>query len=326
MQKAVITGAFSYTGSAVARELLERGWQVHTLTNRSTPPGCQNITAAPLRFNREHIEHELAGADLFINTYWIRLPWRDQTFDTAVDNSRLMLRAAKDAGVDRVVYISVSNAARGTSLGYYAGKVRVESFVRSEFRNYAIVRPTLVVGPHDVLSNNIAWFLRHFPFFPVPDGGSYRLQPITLSDTARIIVDAGESTENQQIDAAGPDIMTFREYLLLLQKACGLSRWMPSVRGWLSLLLLKPIELLLQDIVLTEEELFGLQQELLVSQDAPLGTANVANWLMENGDAMGCTYINDLRRHFGRDAAMPVGAIAYPEPRPVPTPRETPQS
>ena len=55
MKKAVITGAFSYTGSAVARELLRRGWQVHTLTNRSRAAGCEMISAAPLRFERQHI-------------------------------------------------------------------------------------------------------------------------------------------------------------------------------------------------------------------------------------------------------------------------------
>lgn len=72
MQKAVITGAFSYTGSAVAQELLRRGWRVHTLTNRSTPPESQSISTAPLRFERQHLERELSGADLFINTYSLR--------------------------------------------------------------------------------------------------------------------------------------------------------------------------------------------------------------------------------------------------------------
>jgi NADH dehydrogenase len=241
--------------------------------------------------------------DLFINTYWIRIPWGGQTFDTAVHNSKLLLGAAKEAGVARVVHVSVSNAALGTNLGYYAGKNRVESYIRAELDNYAIVRPTLVVGPNDVLSNNIAWFLRHFSFFPVPDGGGCRMQPITLADTARIIVEAGESQENQQIDAAGPDIMSFREYLLLLQTACGVRRWMPAVPGWLALLILKPIEVLLRDIVLTKEELLGLEQELLVSKQAPLGTAHVDEWLMANGSAMGRTYVNDLRRHFGHDSS-----------------------
>ncbi len=306
MKRAVITGAFSYTGAAVAEELLRRGWRVHTLTNRSAPPGCDHISAAPLRFDPEHLRQQFADADLFINTYWIRLPWRGHTFGRAVENSKMLLGAARDAGVERTVHLSVSNAEQGTNLGYYAGKDRVESYIEAEIDNYAIVRPTLVVGPNDVLSNNIAWFLRRFPFFPVPDGGNCRLQPITLSDAARIIVDAAEARGNQRIDAAGPDIMSFRDYLALLQKACGVRRWRPSVPGWLCLLMLKPIELLLRDIVLTKEELQGLQQELLLSREAPLGTASVEQWLMENGDIMGRAYVNDLRRHFGRDSCRPV--------------------
>ena len=119
-------------------------------------------------------------------------------------------------------------------------------------------------------------------------------------------MDAGESKENQQIDAAGPDIMSFREYLGILQRACGVRRWMPGVPGWLSLLTLKPIELLLRDIVLTKEELLGLKQELLVSKKAPLGTESVEKWLMENAGALGYTYVNDLQRHFGRDSSKPV--------------------
>jgi NADH dehydrogenase len=264
------------------------------------------MDASPLRFDRLYLEQTVAGADLFINTYWIRCPWQGQTFDSAVENSMLLLRAARSAGVARIVHVSVSNAARGTNLGYYAGKARVESFVRAELGNHAIVRPTLVVGNGDVLTNNIAWFLRRFPFFPLPDGGQYCLQPVTLEDTARIIVDAGESAENQEIDAAGPDIMTFREYLLLLQDACGLRRWMPRVPSWLTLLMLKPIEFLLRDIVLTKEELMGLQQELLVSERTPLGTSSVKEWLMQNGHSLGRAYVNDLRRHFGRASRVPI--------------------
>ncbi len=306
MRKAVVTGAFSYIGSAAAKELLDRGWQVRTLTNRDAPPDCGQITSAPLKFDREHLERELAGADLFVNTYWIRLPYGGQTFESAVGNSKLLLGAAKSAGVDRVVHVSVSNAERGTNLGYYAGKDRVEDFIRSELENYAIVRPTLVVGPRDVLSSNIAWFLRRFPFFPMPNGGNCRVQPVTLEDTGRIIVDAAECRENQQVDAAGPDIITFREYLLLLQKACGVKRWMPSVPGWLSLFLLKPIGWMLQDIVLTKEELMGLEQELLISHHPPTGTSSVEAWLMENGESIGCAYANDLKRHFGCDSSKAV--------------------
>jgi|TARA_B100001971_G_scaffold213828_1_gene248463 NADH dehydrogenase len=220
--RAVITGAFSYTGSAVARQLVERGWTVHTLTNRARPPGTEHITTAPFRFEESHLRKELADADAFINTYWIRLPWKGQTFETAVERSKMLFQVAKEVNVPRVVPVSVSNAADGRNLGYYRGKADVEEALRESGLSYGIVRPTLIVGPSDVLTNNIAWFLRHFPFFPIPGGGDYRLQPVTLEDTARIILG---------------DITLTKEELLGLEQELLLSHESPrggeSVEEWL---------------------------------------------------------------------------------------------
>ena len=50
-KRAVITGAFSYTGAAAAAELLARGWRVHTLSNRHGPSDSP-LSASPLRFER----------------------------------------------------------------------------------------------------------------------------------------------------------------------------------------------------------------------------------------------------------------------------------
>ncbi|MHC5012418.1 MAG: SDR family oxidoreductase, partial [Planctomycetota bacterium] len=211
-RRAVVTGAFSYIGSAVTRALLDRGWTVHTLTNRTRPAGAEAVTAAPLRFEREHLVREFRGADALVNTFWIRLPHDGRDFETAVADSRRLVEAAAAARVGRVVHVSVSNATLTSDLGYYRGKAKVEEVVRSAGCPYAIVRPTLVVGPSDVLTSNIAWFLRRFPVFPVPGGGHYRLQPVTLEDTGRIIADAVEAEEDLEIDAAGPDTMTFRAY------------------------------------------------------------------------------------------------------------------
>jgi NAD(P)-dependent dehydrogenase (short-subunit alcohol dehydrogenase family) len=72
-RRAVVTGAFSYIGAAVARELCGRGWQVHTLTRRHAPSETQ-VTASDLRFDAEYLEQVLRNADAFVNTYWIRFP------------------------------------------------------------------------------------------------------------------------------------------------------------------------------------------------------------------------------------------------------------
>jgi uncharacterized protein YbjT (DUF2867 family) len=296
-RRAVITGAFSYTGAAIAAELLARGWRVHTLTNRQGPPGSP-ISASPLRFEPDYLRHELREADVFVNTYWIRLPHAGQTFATAVERSAVLLDAAVAAGVKRLVQISVSNAHAGRALGYYRGKADVEDRVRGFPGSHAIVRPTLVVGPRDVLTTNVAWLLRRFPCFPVPAGRS-RLQPITLADTARIIADAAEDPTSIELDAAGPEVMTFMEYVRLVASACRVRRIILPAPAWLALAGLRFVEPFLGDVVLTREELLGLERELLLSHEPPRGKESVGAWLSGQSAELGRRYVNDRRRHFG---------------------------
>ena len=305
-RRVVITGAFSYIGSAAAAVLHARGWQVHTLTNRRAPAGEQRFTASPLVFELDPLVAALKNADAFVNTYWVRLPHAAIDFHTAVANSKILVHAAEIAQTRRLVHVSVSNASLQSGLGYYHGKAEVDAFVGECSVSHAIVRPTLVVGPSDVLTNNIAWFLRFFPFFPVPDGGRFRLQPVTLADTGRIIADAVESPEPLDVDAAGPEILTFREYVVGLARACRVRRAIFGVPGWLALAGIRLLEPFLGDVVLTREELLGLKQELLLSHKPPLGTQRVSDWLMDNGRGLGRRYVNDMRRHFGAQSKEPV--------------------
>lgn len=305
MKRVVVTGAFSYTGAAVARELLARGYRVHTLTNRRTPPGAESITRAPLVFEPAELERQLAGADAFVNTFWVRLPHGGQTFDTAVAQSRLLIDAAVRTGA-RLVHVSVSNAESGRDLGYYRGKADVEAAVRAASIGHAIVRPTLIVGPGDVLTSNIAWFLRRFPFFPLPGGGGYRLQPVTLSDVGRIVADAVEAETDMEIDAAGREVFTFAEYVGLLARVCAIKRAVVPVPRGLALAGLRLLQPFLRDIILTREELLGLEHELLLSHEPPRGRESVTAWIAQHAASLGRRYVNDLARHFEGGASVPV--------------------
>ena len=129
----VVTGAFSYTGGFIARRLLEVGRQVITLTNHPDRehPLSGVVQAYPYAFNHpEQFVRALEGVDTLYNTYWIRFPHSGVNFDTAVQNTQVLLKAAKQSGIRRIVHISVTNPSPDTELPYFRGKWQVEREVR----------------------------------------------------------------------------------------------------------------------------------------------------------------------------------------------------
>lgn len=299
----VVTGAFSYTGRGIARRLLAQERRVRTLTNHPQRPGTEDIKVdvAPLQFtDRAALVESLRGADVLYNTYWVRFKHGNLGFGDAIANTRTLIGAAVEAGVRKVVQISVSNPSIDSHLDYYAGKARTEEAVRSSGLLWAIVRPTLVFGAGDILINNIAWLLRRMPVFIVPGLGAYRVQPVALEDVAEIATWAAEQSDNVTVDAAGPDIVTYAELVEGIAIAVGRRPRFVYLPPKLTLLAGDLVGAYMRDIILTRQELQGLMEELLVSNEKPRGTRSIDNWLLANADTLGRTYASELDRHFRR--------------------------
>ena len=159
----------------------------------------------------------MRGADTLYNTYWIDSNYGADAFAGAVRRSQQLFAAAREAGIRRLVHISIANPT-ASDHPYYASKAALEEALQSTGLSYGIVRPTLVYGEGDVLINNIAWVLRHFPIFAIPGDGAYRLQPVHVDDVAAIAVAAGLTRDNLTVDAAGPDILRFDELVRMLRQ------------------------------------------------------------------------------------------------------------
>ena len=296
----VVTGAFSYTGRHIAEALLARGRGVRTLTRRPAPAGhplAETVEARPFAFDDSLVE-SLAGADTLYNTYWVRFERGETTFARAVENTRLLFDAAKRAGVRRVVHVSVANASPDSPFAYFRGKAATEEALRVSGLSHAIVRPTLVFGPGDILVNNVAWALRHVPVFLIAGDGRDEVQPVSVFDASRICVEAGASEENAAVDAAGPERYAFEDYIRLVKRASGgrarIGHAPPSVVVATSRL----AGLFLRDVVLTRDELGMLEAGLLVSHEEPRGRDNFAAWLEQNGSTLGRKYASELGRNY----------------------------
>jgi uncharacterized protein YbjT (DUF2867 family) len=294
----VVTGAFSYTGRWIAEELRGRGREVVTLSRSAPPPGSP-IRAEPLQFaDSDALARSLDGAETLYNTYWIRFERGASTFDRAVRNTEVLFAAAVRAGVPRIVHLSVTNAAPSSPLPYFRGKGELEDALREGGHSYAIVRPTLVFGREDILVNNIAWGLRRFPVFLMPGGGGYRVQPVSVRDTARIAVEAGLSGDEIEVDAAGPETLTFEALVRLVAAAIGAKARIVHAPARLALAAAAVVGWSHRDVMLTREELAGLTASLLTSKATPLGTERFTDWVRANANALGRAYVSELARNF----------------------------
>lgn len=295
----VVTGAFSYTGRHIAEELLARGRSVRTLTRAADPthPLARRIEVAPLAFDERLVE-SLTGADTLYNTYWVRFERGETTFASAVQNTAALFASAQRTGVRRIVHISVANPDAASSIPYFRGKARTEEMLRQLGVSHAVVRPTLVYGPGDILVNNIAWGLRHVPVFLIGSDGRSLVQPVSVTDTAALCVEAGARDDVVTLDAAGPDRWTYEDFVRLIRRAVrGRARIWHSPTG-VALAAARVAGLLLRDVVVTRDELRALGAGLLVSHEPPAGSDRFERWLTANADQLGRRYTSELGRNF----------------------------
>ncbi|MFZ5809292.1 MAG: SDR family oxidoreductase [Chloroflexota bacterium] len=297
----VVTGAFGYIGRYITAHLLESGEAVKTITthpHKPNPFGAA-VEAFPYNFNHpDHLTASLRGAKTLYNTYWVRFEYGGSTFQQAVRNTAILFDCARRAGVEKIVHISVTNASLESNLPYYRGKALQEQELIRCGVPYAIVRPTLVFGIEDILVNNIAWLMRKFPVFPIFGSGEYRLQPVYVGNLAEIAVACAKGSHSMMIDVTGPEDFTFEEFLEQMagkiKPDLKLFHFPPAVGIALGYL----IGLAVRDVILTRDELRGLMDGMLTSQESPAGNMRFSEWLEAHKDEIGTSYSSELGRHF----------------------------
>ena len=294
-----VTGAFGYSGKYIAKRLLDRGHEVITLTNSPDRenPFAGRIKPYPFNFdNPKELTESLRGVSTLYNTYWVRFNHKLFKHADAVRNTERLFEAAKAAGVERIVHVSITNPSEDSPLEYFSGKARLERALADTGLSYAILRPTVLFGREDILINNIAWALRCLPVFGVFGKGEYRLQPIHVDDIAGLAVEQGDRRGNVTINAIGPETFTYKNLVKTIGELIGKNRPVIStppsvgfVAGWI-------LGKFVGDVMITREEIKGLMADLLYVDSAPTGTTVLTDWIREHADSLGRKYTSELAR------------------------------
>jgi len=296
----VVTGAFSYSGAAIARELRASGRRVRTLTGHpGRAPPQTPIEVRRLDFgDPTGLAESLRGAQTLYNTYWVRFRRGQVDHAAAVANSRVLFRAAGDAGVQRIVHISITRPSITSPYPYFRGKAEVERALAESGVSYAVLRPAVLFGGDGVLINNIAWLLRRFPVFAVGGTGEYRIRPMHIDDLARLCAEAGSSASTAVTDAVGPERPTFYELVSVIRDAVGSHAQIVRVPGELVPVAARILGLALRDTLLTRDEYRAMAEGLADTDGPATGKIAVTQWITENKDTLGRRYAHEINRHF----------------------------
>jgi len=296
----MVTGAFSYSGAAIAKALIDSGRRVRTVTGHPERSNDNpDIEVRPLDFDDQlGLVESLQGATTLFNTYWVRFAHRQIDHELAVANSRTLFLAAKRAGVQRIVHVSITNPSIESPYPYFRGKALVERALAESEVSYGILRPAILFGGNGVLINNIAWLLRHLPVFGVGGDGNYRIRGIHIDDLAQLCLQKATESNDSVTDAVGPESPTFNELVTSIRDAVGARSRIIHLPGAVVPLLSSLLGLALHDVLLTKDEYQAMAIGLADTSGPATGTTRLSTWLTEKGDELGAHYANELTRHF----------------------------
>ena len=233
----------------------------------------------------------------------MRFPHGAIDHERAVANSRALFHAAKQAGVQRIVHVSITHPSSTSPYPYFRGKALVERALAECDVSYAVVRPAILFGGDGVLLNNIAWLLRRLPVFAIGGSGEYRIRGIHVDDLARLCLAKAAESHDSVTDAVGPERPTFNELVGAIKDVVGSRARVVHVPGATMPLLARALGLVLHDVLLTTEEFRAMAAGLADTDGPATGSTKLSAWLAEQGETFGLHYANEIKRHFDMGAA-----------------------
>jgi NADH dehydrogenase len=139
-----------------------------------------------------------------------------------VDSAGRTAELATQAGAESFVHLSAINADHKSPSFYGSTKGKGEAAVRAGFENACIIRPSLVFGQEDQLTNRFANMAR-LPILPVL-AGNRRFQPVYVRDLGQAVAQAALDPEEhggRTYEIGGPQVMTMRELNAAIAEAAG---------------------------------------------------------------------------------------------------------
>ena len=279
MRNAVVTvfGGAGFIGRHLVERLAQAGATLRVVTRDPDRAGflrpmgdVGQIAILPHAEDEAGVRRLIEGSTGVVNLLGILFERRSGDFMAVHrDMAERIAKAARAAGVRRLVHMSAIGADPNGEALYAQSKGLGEAAVKAAFPAVSIIRPSIVFGPGDGFFSRFAQMSVLSPFLPLIDGGKSRFQPVYVGDVAEAITRCLESDahQGQTFELGGPKARTFAELLRYILETVNRRRLLLPLPSSIARVQARFFELL-PTPPLTRDQLKLLNKDNVVSEGA----------------------------------------------------------
>jgi uncharacterized protein YbjT (DUF2867 family) len=265
----LLLGSTGFFGRGVAHKLIDGGHQLRVLVRDPMKAAAFKVRGAQVvvgdALNQAAVTQAAQGVEHIISLVAVRRNRPQSFLEVNVDGPRILGEAAKAAGVQSVVLVSVIGARLDAHYKYLTSRWMGEQELAKSGVAGTILRFSLVLAEEGGVLNDFEREASFGPFLIVPGSGQAKLQPILREDAARCVVDTIGRPEllGKIVELGGPEVVTFETILDWFIVARGIKK--PKLK--LPVPLLVPgamvMEALLKNPIATADEINTIQLDNL---------------------------------------------------------------